>query len=270
MCKKVNNEAYAKDRRLSKSLLKEVMDDPLIELDFFRDLNSVKKPTLQSFMDKQEKKLRLQKTSVSIHSGCFFKGIKRKKNLRVASFLIIFLLCATLLAVVLKPQPSTAGKTELNLSEQDVTNGFVEDSHVGVEEPQSMEEIIEDEKYIEALKEKYEDLIIPTYIPEEYVFEKLSVKKFGDKDLEAVYIYRDNDKDQLSISQRKLNDNQGSVFANEVKGFEELEEGKIFYQEDKSNNRNLLVIMNGEEDIIWISGNVAKDKLLKIENNLIT
>ncbi|MEA4986715.1 MAG: DUF4367 domain-containing protein [Anaerovorax sp.] len=269
MCKKINNEAYTKNRRLSKSLLKEIMNDPLIELDFFHDLNSIKKPTFQSFMNEQEKKLRLQKTSVSMHSGCFFNGIKRKKNLRIANFLVVFFLCIALLAVLFKPQPSTAGKTELNLPEQEVTNGFIEDSHVGVEEPQSMEEIIEDEKYIEAMKEKYEDLVVPTYIPEEYVFDKLSVKKFDDEVLKFIYVYQDNRNDELNITQRKLNDNQGSVFANEVKGFEELEEGKIFYQEDESNNRNLLVIMNEEEDIIWISGNVAKEKLLKIKNNLI-
>lgn len=274
MCKKIKDEVYERDRHLSQTLIKEAMEDPINELDFFQELNSIQKPTLQSFMEEMDQiEKRKQNPSVyePIYAGIkekFFEWGRKNRCYKIAGALILFLFLTTIVTSFFKIEPSIAGKIKLNLFGKEVENGFVEDGHVGVEEPQTIEEIVEDEKYIAAMKQKYDELVVPGYIPEDYAFESLTVKKKNDGIFEATYIYINQQNIKIILSQKIFNENQGALFANAIEGFEELEQDEVFFQEDKNNKQNLLIIINGEKEWIWISGELQREDIINIQRNL--
>ncbi|WP_324823076.1 DUF4367 domain-containing protein [Sinanaerobacter sp. ZZT-01] len=274
MCKKIKDEVYERDRHLSQTLIKEAMEDPINELDFFQELNSIQKPTLQSFMEEMDQiEKRKQNPSVyePIYAGIkekFFEWGRKNRCYKIAGALILFLFLTTIVTSFFKIEPSIAGKIKLNLFGKEIENGFVEDSHVGVEEPQTIEEIVEDERYIDAMNEKYDQLVVPGYIPEDYAFESLTVKKSGNKNFKAIYIYQDDENTKVILSQRAFNDDQGAVFANAIEGFEELEKDKVFYQEDQNLNGVSVLLIVYDDYTISISGTLEKDELLKIKEKL--
>jgi len=274
MCKRIEDEMYERDRHLSRTLIKEAMEDPITELDFFQELDSIQKPTLQSFMEEMDQ-IEKRKQNLSdyepIYAGVkekFFEWGRKNRCYKIAGVLILFLFLTAIVTSFFKIEPSIAGKIKLNLFGKEIENGFVEDGHVGREQLQSLVEVIEDEKYIDAMKEKYEELVVPEYIPENYVFESLTVKKQNNGIFEATYIYKNQQNANIVLSQRAFNDNQGALFANAIEGFEELEQDKVFYQEDKSNKQNLLIIINGEKEWTWISAEIQREDIINIQKNL--
>ncbi len=276
MYEKNNEMDYVRDRRMSKALTAKAMEDPRIELEFFQNLDSMEKPDLADFMKrleqediKEERKQRFHSYE-PIYAGekrDFFREGKSRRCLKIAGLFLTFLFLSAVATSFIKLQPSTAGKITLELSGKEVKNGFVEDSHLGTEQQQALEEVIEDEKYIPAMKEKYKELVVPEYIPQGYVFESLTVNCSNSGSFGANYIYKNNKIGQLVITQKVTGDN-GFTFGNFVADFEELEKGALFYQEDRAVNGVSILLAIHNSNSISISASLEKEELLKIETNI--
>ncbi len=159
---------------------------------------------------------------------------------KVAAVVIIFLLCTNIFLLGKDSSESYGDKGILHRLYQGVT-GLFTDSEEETEASDVEEALtVQEEKDLANAKEFLPELYVPTYMPEGYEFEKLTIEKYYSGDRQATYSYKSGD-NKIEILLYYLKNN--SI------GYQWQEEGQLIELED----RKILVSEDTVSDIPWIS-----------------
>ena len=194
-----------------------------------------------------------------------------RRVLAVCACIALFLGSSLYLATLMVPAEVTAGHSPLQIVIANIRNSFLtvrsgsNEDNVVV----SLDTVIEDEALaMEKGKEVFPELLIPTYIPEGFSFEKLYFKENEDDDVIAVFRYIDSAGNVLSIRETQIKEARGTSFDNSIIDAEQEGEDILLFKQDDVYGENMLTIWRGEKFKYYITGLVETEELRNIYHGL--
>ena len=185
---------------------------------------------------------------------------------KVAAVVIIFLLCTNIFLLGKDSSESYGDKGILHRLYQGVT-GLFTDSEEETEASDVEEALtVQEEKDLANAKEFLPELYVPTYMPEGYEFEKLTIKRYYSGDCLGDYLYK-NGSNSLEILLHYSNDGDVSYQVPEDGKLIELPDRKLMVFEDEVANETWIVVYT-EECTMEISSNESSEILIKIGENM--
>lgn len=181
---------------------------------------------------------------------------------KVAAVVIILLLCTNIFLLGKDSSESYGDKGILHRLYQGVT-GLFTDSEEQTEASDVEEALtVQEEKDLANAKEFLPELYVPTYMPEGYEFEKLTIKKFYSGDRQVNYWYTYGDK-KITIL-LYYSSNQDITYQVPEEGvLVELDDRKIVMLEDELEDENWIAVYT-EDCNIDITGKEKQSDLLQI------
>ncbi len=185
---------------------------------------------------------------------------------KVAAVVIIFLLCTNIFLLGKDSSESYGDKGILHRLYQGVT-GLFTDSEEETEASDVEEALtVQEEKDLANAKEFLPELYVPTYMPEGYEFEKLTIEKYYSGDSQVVYIYKDGE-NAIKIFQYYSSDSDISYQLPENGEFIEFDDRKIVTFEDNVTDGSLVCVYT-ENCNMDIKGKIASQDLIEIGKQL--
>ena len=185
---------------------------------------------------------------------------------KVAAVVIIFLLCTNIFLLGKNSSESYGDKGILHRLYQGVT-GLFTDSEEQTEDSDVEEAVtVLDEKELESAKEFLPGLYVPTYMPEGYNFEKLTLKKYYSGDYQANYWYI-NGNERIKILLYYSSNLDISYQVPEEGKLIELEDRRILVFQDDIENKNIVTVYT-EACSMDIKGEVSVEDLVEIGKNM--
>lgn len=175
---------------------------------------------------------------------------------KVAAVVIILLLCTNIFLLGKDSSDSYGDKGILHRLYQGVT-GLFTDSEEETEASDVEEALtVQEEKDLANAKEFLPELYVPTYMPEGYEFEKLTIKKFYSGDRQADYLYKKDSK-ELEILLYYASDSEVSYQLPEKGQLIELADRKILVSTDETVDKSVVFVCTeicnidimGDEDV---------------------
>lgn len=185
---------------------------------------------------------------------------------KVAAVVIIFLLCTNIFLLGKDSSESYGDKGILHRLYQGVT-GLFTDSEEETEASDVEEALtVQEEKDLANAKEFLPELYVPTYMPEGYEFEKLTIEKYYSGDRQAIFEYKD-DKGGIQILQNYSHDADVSYQLPENGQLIELSDRKIIVFKDEVNEESWLTVYT-EICNMDITGDGSTEELIRIGREL--
>lgn len=245
----VNADSYkCRDELTDKSteILKECFDAQITKQ---LEENPPEIPTYEQFsamIDKDQTARRRRKRRITGIAACF-----------VAAILIGVFACSL---------PGSDVDADNNPKEEITTEDgvIIEDGGWGSSEEEDNVWVIDDWNHVKDARDAVTELLIPTYIPQGYEFEKLTVEKVETGAVRCDYIFiNDNDIINLemlfntsALSSLKINNSGRNV---------NCELGSVYIQEQ---GNKIATIQKNDGIIIHVIGNISDEEIIKIIENL--
>lgn len=187
---------------------------------------------------------------------------------KVAAVAIIFLLCANIFLLGKNSSESYGDKGILHRLYQGVT-GLFTDSEEQTEDSDVEEFITFDrlgDKELEQAKKFLPGLYVPTYMPEGYELEKLTIEKFVFGDYQAEYVYKNNS-NRINVLLYYSTDADCTYQWQGDGNLIEMSDRKIFVSKDPVSEGTMISVYT-ESCSIDISGAISPDELVMIGKKL--
>ena len=191
--------------------------------------------------------------------------LKRRRSRIIAAAAVFFVaLAGVLIAFGDFPVNVEADK---NAPEEIVTEDgvVIEDGGWG----SSSEDIIETSDWDEVrlLQKKYEDILVPGYVPDRFSFEKLSVEKITDDDVLCIFTFSSNrDIDKIEIHEYFVSNMVEAFNIDEVDYVINCNIGEVYIQSVE--NEKKATIRMDDSAVINIWGNLDDKEIQMIVNSL--
>ncbi|MBQ3611944.1 MAG: hypothetical protein IJA01_06735 [Firmicutes bacterium] len=124
--------------------------------------------------------------------------------------------------------------------------------------------IVDDEKELKDAKKVYPQLLIPQYVPNNYLFEQLVIKNIADNDIICEYYYRHAKKEKIEIEILITDGGEGSLSIYDYTSEVMCTKGTIYLQEKE--NKATIHIDDGIVVSIWC--NPINKYIIKIVEGL--
>lgn len=223
-------------------LIRDAIDHSGIELDFFQEMDQPPIPSPETFM---------------VGKPDYPNRRWIPYAVKAAVFIIAVLLCSTAMVEITDRAPATAKPAELN-----VTTGEVS---VAGETVVLKRYSYTDESKFALAKERAEGLLSPTYVPDGYVFKSLYIDLYEDGNWMALYNYDDSNGVPLNITMQNSEKNTYKVEFNDADSSEQLSAGwKLYYVDDKKNNKGTATCLLNERSQIIVGGSVGYSEMKRI------
>lgn len=194
-----------------------------------------------------------------------------RRVLAVCACIALFLGSSLYLATLMVPAEVTAGHSPLQIVIANIRNGFLTSRSGDNEdnEPASLDTVIEDEALaMKKGKNLFPEMLMPTYIPEGFSFEKLRISQNEEGDIAAVFRYIDEAGNLLRIREIKIGETQRTSFDNSIAGAEQVGEDILLFKKDEVYDENVLTVWRGEQFNFYITGLVEQEELRNIYDGL--
>lgn len=187
---------------------------------------------------------------------------------KVAAVVIVFLLCTNIFLLGKNSSESYGDKGILHRLYQGVTGLFTDSEEET--EASDVEEFMDfdtlGEKELKKAKEFLPGLYVPTYMPEGYEFEKLTIEKFVDNDYQARFTYNFESKN-INILMYYFSDKEFTYQWPEDGDLIDLGDRKILVSKD-SLDENPIIAVYTEICNMDISGESNSDELIAIAKGM--
>lgn len=223
-----------------KEWLRQLMEDPEKEeqWDFFQDRNKDVPPARYFMVGEPEPSYRMM-----------------RRTIKAACFILAVVICSGILTTFLAPMPINADKNRLEMLVENIKNGFNEAKKDNEGVVPGITTSIIDEKDIHTIgRNVCPELLVPTFIPEGYSFEKLKITKTQQGIWNVKYAYTNTNETQLRIKQVIREEDIDEGFNNLTIDGKALEVGQIYYQVDNATGENIVTIWKSETENIIVSG----------------
>lgn len=117
---------------------------------------------------------------------------------------------------------------------------------------------------IQTVKAAFPDLMIPGYIPEGYVFEKLTVEQVNDKNAVHEYVFLKATGEKIEIEISMINESETAMTVSQISRVIPSGRGEVYLQEDIK--MATIRMDNGFSIRIWSS--LSDEELVKLIDNL--
>lgn len=118
---------------------------------------------------------------------------------------------------------------------------------------------------INIIKEEMTNLLIPKYVPSNYLFAHLTIDKL-ENTCDFEYMFYDHDNCELIIHEHIQNENMSAMYVRNVKNTVMCSKGKIYFQNGEEKNKATIKFDDGITVDIW--SNLSNDEVIKIIENL--
>lgn len=246
----VNADSYkCRDELTDKSteILKECFDAQITKQ---LEENPPEIPTYEQFsamIDKDQTARRRRKRRITGIAACF-----------VAAILIGVFSCSL---------PGSDVDADNNPKEEITTEDgvIIEDGGWGSSEGEEDVWVIDDWEHVEDARDAVPELLIPTYIPKGYKFDKLTVEHIDDKLTICEYICVNENGDAIELEMVFRYQTPGALEVNDVTKSIECKAGTIHIQEG---NNKIATIQKDDGIIIHLIGSVLDEEIVNIVEGL--
>lgn len=240
-----------------KEALRQLMETPGAERtwDFFDDMKT-DMPAPEFFMRGEPKRrFRLLKR---IGAAC--------------ACVALILCCSMFLATQMVPAEASAGHSPFQIIIGNIKNKFLtlnRSSEVS-KEPAYLETVIEDETLaMKKGKEIFPELLLPSYIPEGFLFDELLLIQNEDGNMAAVFQYKDESENTLLIRETMTNLEDATFFDNSIEGAQKEGDDVLLFKKDDVFDESILEVWKSEKFKLSITGTaVVQEELSKIYHGL--
>lgn len=207
-----------------------------------------KKPTLEEF------KLMVYKD----------REKRRKKRNAAVAGIVVALMAGFFAFDTLVPEVGA----DKNPKEEIITEDgvIIEDGGYGSSDGEDNIWIIEDWKDIKDVKEIIPQILMPEYVPENYVFEKLIAKRIVENDFTCEYVFYDNGGNVLEIEILFTHGGESAMDVRDVIKKIETNNGDIYVLNGEKKTATMQ-LDDGTNLIIW--GDISEKELIKVINGLV-
>lgn len=186
----------------------------------------------------------------------------------VAALLLCVLVGGAVMTVVNKGQVQADRQDAEDLMREDASGLDVASAHVMEAEAFFSDYTADSEEHISDARGFWPELCIPQYVPEEYVFENLYVKKI-EGFISAEYLYKSENGDLLIVKQVRIVQGEDSIFNEGIVEGEVTEAGTAYYMEDEGLGINSYRFYSADGMLFAVDGKLDKDALKKIAENML-
>ena len=135
---------------------------------------------------------------------------------------------------------------------------IIEDGGWGSDDGEDNVWVIEDWEHVQAAKETIPELLIPTYIPEGYEFERLEIENFIKNDFKCEYLFFDSKNRLLEIEHIVTKGTLNTAQIGNIENILQSKKGEIYIQKNK------IATIQIDDGIINVCGNMINEEIIKI------
>ncbi|MEA4923429.1 MAG: DUF4367 domain-containing protein [Eubacteriaceae bacterium] len=189
---------------------------------------------------------------------------KSRKWTRIAAMIACVIALSSLMTVWINSNSALGAKTLLYKVRQ-VTGGMFAGSGPAIVEEDGVEKMtVTDESDMDDAKDFFPEMIEPTYIPEGYRFESLTIEKPEDEALGNMteYVYANGDK-KLYMGQLTSVGEDDSTYVSGEGYTIDMSDRKIFVTKDESTKKPQAAVFIGNA-VFTISGDATEKEMIKV------
>lgn len=184
--------------------------------------------------------------------------------LRAAVFVLCVLVAGSAMAIWINSEPAVATKFSIQKMFYEIRDGVFGTNANEVNESETSNLIeVEYTKWedIEKAKKLVPDLLVPTYIPEGYEFEKLKVEKDISEKFLVEFVFKGK-KDEYHVSFYKIRELTVEKYL-DVSEKSCTKVGDIWTWIDNASGLNGATMISGDKEIV-VAGNISQTEIIKI------
>lgn len=189
----------------------------------------------------------------------------------ICACVVLLLACSVFLAMEMVPEEVAAAHSPFQIIIANIKNKFLTSNRDMTDgEPAFLETIFEDEAMaMKKGRKLFPEMLLPSYIPEGFSFDRLRIKQDEEGNIGAVFQYQDENGNLIRIREVLMPLEDVGYFDNSIEGAEKEGDDVLLFKSDSVFDENILEVWKSEQFKLNISGvAVEQEELREIYHGL--